>query len=50
MKPAREPLTRIRIFEELRSLAYEGSYDALRRYAKGWRRAQATMTAAATCP
>ena len=40
----------IRIFEELRSQGYEGSYDALRRYAKGWRRAHATMTAAAYVP
>src|SRR5215472_18596256 len=33
-KPARERLTMIRIFEELRGLGYEGSYDAVRRYAK----------------
>jgi transposase len=36
-KPARERLTLIRIFEELRGLGYEGSYDAVRRYAKRWR-------------
>src|SRR3954465_9915813 len=36
-KPARERLTLIRIFEELRTLGYEGSYDAIRRYAKRWR-------------
>src|SRR5438045_9267936 len=36
-KPARERLTLIRIFEELRALGYEGSYDAVRRYAKGGR-------------
>src|SRR5207302_8822109 len=36
-KPARERLTLIRIFEELRALGYEGSYDAMRRYAKRWR-------------
>ena len=30
-KPARERLTLIRIFEELRGLGYEGSYDAVRR-------------------
>src|SRR5437660_2397056 len=35
-KPARERLTLIRIFEELRGLGYEGSYDAVRRYAKRW--------------
>ncbi len=49
-KPGRERLTLIRIFEDLRRQGYEGSYDALRRYAKGWRRAQATMTAAAYVP
>jgi hypothetical protein len=37
-KPARERLTLIRVFEELRGLGYEGSYDAVRRYAKKWRR------------
>src|SRR5437899_12557910 len=36
-KPARERLTLIRIFEELCALGYEGSYDAIRRYAKRWR-------------
>jgi transposase len=36
-KSARERLTLIRIFEELRGLGYEGSYDAVRRYAKRWR-------------
>src|SRR3954453_6802686 len=30
-KPARERLTLIRIFEELRGLGYEGNYDAVRR-------------------
>src|SRR5918912_2192977 len=36
-KPSRERLTLIRIFEELRGLGYEGSYDAVRRYARNWR-------------
>lgn len=31
--PARERLTLIRIFEDLRGLGYEGGYDAVRRYA-----------------
>jgi hypothetical protein len=35
-KPARERLTLIPIFEELRALGFEGSYDAVRRYAKRW--------------
>lgn len=37
-KPSRERLTLIRIYEELRALGYDGSYDAIRRYAKTWRR------------
>ena len=49
-KPARERLTLIRIFETLRDLGYEGGYDAVRRYAKTWRRAHSTMTAAAFVP
>ena len=32
-KPARERLTLIRLFEELRGFGYAGSYDAVRRYA-----------------
>ena len=35
-KSSRERLTLIRIFEELRGLGYEGSYDAVRRYARKW--------------
>ena len=49
-KPARERLTLIRIFETLRDLGYEGGYDAVRRYAKIWRRAHADVTAAAFVP
>jgi len=30
-KPARERLTLIRVFEQLRGLGYEGGYDAVRR-------------------
>ncbi len=35
-KPAREQLTLIRIFEELRGRGYDGGYDAVRRYARRW--------------
>src|SRR6202162_6396600 len=49
-KPARERLTLIRIFEELRGLGYEGSYDAVRRYAKAWRVARGAATAEAYVP
>ena len=41
-KPARERLTLIRVFEELRGLGYEGGYDAVRRYARSWQREQAS--------
>ena len=49
-KPVRERLTRIRIFEELRALGYEGSYDAIRRYAKRWRTERGAVTAEAFVP
>ena len=49
-KPARERLTLIRIFEELRGLGYEGSYDAVRRYAKKWRIERGAATAEAYVP
>jgi transposase len=47
---ARERLTLIRIFEELRSLGYEGGYDAVRRYAGVWAKANASATASAFIP
>jgi transposase len=49
-KPARERLTLIRLFEELRALGYEGGYDAVRRYARTWSREHAGQTAAAFVP
>src|SRR4051794_25724935 len=39
---ARERLTLMRIFEELRALGYAGGYDAIRRYARRWSREHAT--------
>src|ERR1700691_4953448 len=47
---ARERLTLIRLFEELRLLGYEGGYDAVRRYARTWSREHASRTAAAFVP
>jgi transposase len=46
----RERLTLIRIFEELRALGYEGGYDAVRRYAGAWAKANASATASAYVP
>src|ERR1700730_1865032 len=48
--PARERLTLIRLFEELRALGYEGGYDAVRRYARTWSREHAGQTSAAYVP
>ena len=47
---ARERLTLIRLFEELRALGYDGGYDAVRRYAQRWRREHVGQTAAAFVP
>jgi transposase len=49
-KPARERLTLIGVFEELRGLGYEGSYDAVRRYAKKWRVERGAAMAEAYVP
>src|SRR5271157_6241247 len=48
--PARERLTLIRVFEELRALGYEGGYDAVRRYARRWGEQHASATAEAYIP
>ena len=49
-KPARERLTLIRVFEELRGLGYEGGFGADRRYARGWQRERSASTAEAYVP
>jgi len=49
-KAARERLTLIRLFEELRSLGYSGGYDAIRRYARRWSQARGATTAQAYVP
>jgi transposase len=48
--PARERLTLIRVFEELRALGCEGGCDAVRRYARTWSREHASRTASAYVP
>jgi transposase len=50
LKTPRERLTLIRVFEDLRRLGYEGSYDAVRRYAKAWRRERGAAMAEAYVP
>ena len=49
-KAAREQLTLIRIFEELRGRGYGGGYDAVRRYARRWAKERGQSTAAAYVP
>lgn len=49
-KPARERLTLVRLFEELRGFGYVGSYDAARRYAKTWRKERGAAMALAYVP
>jgi transposase len=49
-KPAREQLTLIRLFEDLRGRGYDGGYDAVRRYARRWAKERGQATAAAYVP
>src|SRR3974377_297264 len=49
-KPAREQLTLIRIFEELRERGCDGGYDAVRRYARRWAKQHGQATASAYVP
>src|SRR5947207_2285344 len=49
-KAAREQLTLIRIFEDLRGRGYDGGYDAVRRYARRWAKERGQSTAAAYVP
>jgi transposase len=49
-KPSRERLALIRIYEELRALGYDGSYYAIRRYAKGWSNDRGAVTTEAYVP
>ena len=49
-KPARERLTLIRVFEELSGQGYDGSYDAVRRYARAWAKNRGAVMAQAFVP
>jgi len=49
-KAPRERLTLIRVFETLRGLGYDGSYDAVRRYARSWEQERGSATAQAYVP
>ena len=49
-KPRRERLTLRRIYEALEGEGYGGGYDAVRRYAKAWRRRRSAAVAAAYVP
>ena len=49
-RTSRERLTLTRVYEDLRGLGYEGSYDAVRRYAATWRRRESAASAQAFVP
>jgi len=49
-QPKRQRLTLVRIYEELRNHGYDGSYDAVRRYAASWSKATREASAAAYVP
>ena len=49
-KSRRERLTLRRIYEDLADLGYGGGYDAVRRYAKAWRRRRSSSVAQAYVP
>ena len=48
--PRRERLTLVRVYEELRNQGYDGSYDAVRRYAASWSKATRAASADAYVP
>ena len=49
-KSKRERLTVMRLFEQLRSEGFEGSYDSVRRYARQWERSAQSGVSAAYVP
>ncbi len=50
VKPARERPTLMRVFEALRDLGFDGGSDAVRRYAKSWRKVRGATAAQAYIP
>ncbi len=49
-RPSRERLTLVRLFEALRGLGYDGGYDTVRRYARGWEASRAAPPVSAFVP
>ena len=49
-RSTREKLTLIRVFEALRALGYEGGYDTVRRHARAWEKARASLPSVAFVP
>jgi transposase len=49
-KSSRERLTLIRVYEDLCEAGYDGGYDAVRRYARGWQKERGAVTAEAFVP
>lgn len=49
-KPRKERLTLVLIYEALRNQGYDGSYDAVRRYASKWRKARQEASSDAYVP
>jgi hypothetical protein len=47
-RASRGRLTLMRVFEALRGLGYEGGYDTVRRYARGWSQSRTSTAAADT--
>ncbi len=47
LRPPRERLTRIRIYEELRGLGYNGSYSSVWRHARSWEKERGSAAAEA---